>query len=66
MPDDQWLLAGQPREALEYCVPSNGAKVTLASAKQLVFHFCARLPSDRHANQFVITALASAACPDGR
>lgn len=49
VPDDWWLLAGQPQEALEYCVPSTGAKVTLASAKQLVFHFCARLPSDRYA-----------------
>ena len=44
---DDWLLAGQPREAVEYCVPATGAKVTLASAKQLIFHFCTRLPSDR-------------------
>jgi hypothetical protein len=44
---DDWLLAGQPCEAVEYCVPATGAKVTLASAKQLIFHFCTRLPCDR-------------------
>jgi hypothetical protein len=36
-----------PKEEREYQVASTGAKVTLASAKSLLFYYCVKLPSDR-------------------
>ena len=36
-----------PVEIREYRVPSTGARVTLASAKPLLYMFCAKLPADR-------------------
>lgn len=38
-----------PVEMREYRVPSTGARVTLASAKPLLYMFCAKLPADRQA-----------------
>ena len=38
-----------PVELREYRVPSTGARVTLASAKPLLYMFCAKLPADRQA-----------------
>lgn len=37
-----------PVELREYRVPSTGARVTLSSAKPLLYMFCAKLPADRH------------------
>ena len=36
-----------PLEEREYRVQSTGARVTLASAKPLLYMFCAKLPADR-------------------
>lgn len=36
-----------PVELREYRVLSTGARVTLASAKPLLYMFCAKLPADR-------------------
>ena len=36
-----------PVELREYRVPSTGARVTLSSAKPLLYMFCAKLPADR-------------------
>lgn len=36
-----------PVELREYRVQSTGARVTLASAKPLLYMFCAKLPADR-------------------
>ena len=38
-----------PIELREYRVASTGARVTLASAKPLLYMFCAKLPADRQA-----------------
>ena len=38
-----------PVELREYRVLSTGARVTLASAKPLLYMFCAKLPADRQA-----------------
>lgn len=38
-----------PVELREYRVQSTGARVTLASAKPLLYMFCAKLPADRQA-----------------
>ena len=37
---------GVPIDQWQYVTPT-GAKVTMANAKALIFHFCAKLPSDR-------------------
>lgn len=37
-----------PLEGREYRVASTGARVTLASAKPLLYMFCAKLPADRY------------------
>ncbi|KAK9823040.1 hypothetical protein WJX81_002311 [Elliptochloris bilobata] len=42
-------LAAMPAAAREYRVASTGAKVTVASAKPLLFHFCDKLPADKYA-----------------
>ena len=36
-----------PEKMREYRVLSTGARVTLASAKPLLYMFCAKLPADR-------------------
>lgn len=41
-----------PVELREYRVASTGARVTLASAKPLLYMFCAKLPADRQAPIF--------------
>ena len=31
----------------EYWVPASGARVTLTSAKPLLYHYCSKLPTDK-------------------
>ena len=40
-------LAAMPPAAREYRVPATGAKVSLASAKPLLLHYCDKLPADK-------------------
>ena len=47
-----------PLDMREYRVPSTGARVTLASAKPLLYMFCAKLPADRHALTMALCILA--------
>ena len=37
-----------PLQEREYRVESSGARVTLASAKPLLYMFCAKMPADRY------------------
>ena len=54
-----------PLEGREYRVASTGARVTLASAKPLLYMFCAKLPADRcGALLNSIHALLASACAD--
>ena len=41
---------GVPLEQWQYVSPNTGAKVTLANAKALIYHYCAKLPSDKCAS----------------
>ena len=41
------VLAAMPPAARQYRVPATGAKVSLASAKPLLFHYCDKLPVNK-------------------
>jgi hypothetical protein len=52
--DEQWVEAAMnvlPDNMREYYVPSTGARITLHNAKDLIFRFCSKLPSDRCASR---------------
>ena len=45
--DEQHADGALNEVASEYRVAATGAKVSLASAKQLLFHYCSKLPWDK-------------------
>lgn len=56
-PEDDYQLVNAAIDLLkpdqkEYVVPSTGARATLYNAKEMIWRYCAKLPSDRHAPGF--------------
>ena len=41
------LALGAVATDWEYRVPASGARVTLTSAKPLLYHYCSKLPTDK-------------------
>ena len=46
---EQEMEASLPADQRELFVPATGATITFASAKQRLYYFCDKLPSDRSA-----------------
>ena len=44
--DEAAAEADSPEDC--YVVPATGARVTMSSAKGLLFHYCTKLPSDKY------------------
>ena len=46
-PDQQKQIQDLPQEQQELYVPATGAKITFIAAKQRLYYFCDKLPSDK-------------------